>query len=120
MLLRSIHSNFFGIVAVLVLPISNLTLKLIMIIGFWLAGFYYLTQIIYTYGELTIAFGFSDIVVEEMAREVAKLGFPYNLLAKIFKYAAKPIYGKVNAKYLGIILGYVGFLVISMIACLST
>jgi hypothetical protein len=110
---------FIGMVAVLVIPILGVTLKLTMIVGFWFVGGYYLAQIIYTYGQLAIAFELSDIAVEEMSREVAKLGFPYNLLAKIFKYAGKPIYGRVNAKYSAIILGYLGLLVISIVACLN-
>jgi len=103
---------FIGIVAVPFLPISSTPLKLIMVVGFWIVGAYYLASIIYTYGQLTIAYRLSDNVFEDMGREVAELGFPYTWLEWLFKHLRKPRLGRLNAKYIGILLGYFLLLVI--------
>jgi len=109
---------FIGIVAIPVLPISNPALKSATVIGFWFVGGYYLAQIIYTYGQLRVVYGLMD-VDDVISREVEKLGFPFNILERIFKYTRKPIYGRANAKYIVIVLGYFVLLVISIISCLS-
>lgn len=109
---------FIGILAVPVLPISNLILKLVTVCGFWFVGGYYLAQIIYTYGQLKVIFGYLE-VDEVISEDVKKLGFPFDLLERAFKYTRKPIYGRANIKYFVIGLGYLGFLGISIIACLN-
>jgi len=109
---------FIGILAVPVLPISNLVLKLATICGFWFVGGYYLAQIIYTYGQLKVVFGYLD-VDDVISKDVEKLGFPFDLLEKVFKCARKPVYGRANMKYFVVGFGYLGFLGISIVACLN-
>lgn len=109
---------FIGVLAVPVLPISNLALKLVTVCSFWFVGGYFLAQIIYTYGQLKVVYGYSD-VDDVISKDVAKLGFPFNLLERVFKYARRPIYGRANIKYFVIGIGYIGFLGISIIACLN-
>ncbi len=108
---------FIGIIAVPVLPLQNLILKVISVFGFWLVGGYYLVQIVYTYGQLKVVYGLLDID-DTISHEVEKLGFPFNLLEKIFRLARQPVYEGANIKYFGIGLGYLGLLGISIIACL--
>ncbi len=83
---------FIGIIAVPVLPLQNLILKVISVFGL-------------------------DID-DTISHEVEKLGFPFNLLEKIFRLARQPVYEGANIKYFGIGLGYLGLLGISIIACL--
>ena len=109
---------FIGILAIPILPISNIILKVATVCGFWFVGGYYLAQIIYTYGQLKVVFGYLEID-EVISKDVEKLGFPFKLLERVFKYARKPIYGRANIKYFVIGLGYLGFLGISIIACLN-
>lgn len=109
---------FIGILAVPVLPIPNILLKLVTVCIFWFVGGYYLAQIIYTYGQLRVIFGYTDID-DVISEDGEKLGFPFNLLEKVFKYARKPVYGRANIKYLIIGFGYLGLLGIILIACLN-
>ena len=103
---------FIGIVAVPFLPISQTLLKGIMVVGFWIVGLYYLASIVYVYGQLTIAYELSDEVVENMGREMVALGFPYDWLEKAFKHLRKSRLQRLNAKYIGILVGYFLLLVI--------
>ena len=107
---------FIGIIAIPVLPLQSI-LKVISVFGFWFVGVYYLAQIIYTYGQLKLVYGYLDID-DTISKEVKKLGFPFNVLEKIFELARKPVYGSANIKYFGIGLGYLGLLGISIIACI--
>jgi len=109
---------FVGVLAMPLLPIGSLAIKLAAVLGFWFVGGYYLAQIIYTLGQLRIVFGYMDID-EIISTEVNKLGFPFNLLERIFGYARKPIYGRANIKYFVIGILYVILLGIVVIACLG-
>jgi hypothetical protein len=97
---------FIGIVAVPFLPISQTLLKGVMVVGFWIVGLYYLASIVYVYGQLAIAYELSPAVIEDMSPQMVALGFPHNLLEKAFKHLRKPRLGKLDAKYIGISVGY--------------
>jgi hypothetical protein len=109
---------FIGILAAPTLPISNSMLKLVTVCSFWFAGGYYLAQIIYTYGQLRVIYGYLEMN-EVISRDVAKLGFPFSLLDKIFGYARVPIYKRANIKYFVAGIAYVGLLGICIIASLN-
>jgi len=109
---------FIGMFAIPILPISSLALKLAAVCGLWFAGGYYLVQIIYTYGQLKVVYGYLEMD-DVISKDVAKLGFPFNLLERVFRFARKPLYGRANIKYFVVGFGYMGFLGILIIACLD-
>jgi hypothetical protein len=109
---------FIGMFAVPILPISSPILKLVTVCGLWFVGGYYLVQIVYTYGQLKVVYGYLE-VNDVISKDVAKLGFPFSLLERVFKFARKPLYGRANIKYFVIGVGYIGFLGIFIIACLN-
>ena len=110
---------FIGIVAVPFLPISHTLVKGIMVVGFWIVGLHYLASIIYVYGQLSIAYELSDEVVEKMSHKVVALGFPYTWLERVFKPLRKRRVGRLNAKYVGILLGYLLLLMTFFLILLS-
>ncbi len=110
---------FVGIFAIPILPINVIEIRLVSVFGFWFVGAYYLAQIIYTLGQIRVIFGYQEID-EVIAKDVKKLGFPFNLLEKVFGYARKPVYGRTNLKYITMGIGYVCLLGIVVIACFST
>lgn len=108
---------FIGIMAIPVIPLPNLVLKVVSVFCFWFVGGYYLAQIIYTYGQLKVVYGYLDID-DTISHEVEELGFPFNILERVFGFARKNLYGRANIKYFGVGIGYLGLLGISLIACI--
>jgi hypothetical protein len=91
-----------------------------MVGGFWIVGLYYLASIVYVYGQLEIAYDLSDSVREDMGTKIVELGFPYNWLEKAFKHLRKRRLGRLNAKYVGILVGYFMLLVVFVFILLKS
>lgn len=108
---------FIGIVATSFLQFSSQA-KLIMIVGFWLVGLYYLAAIIHTYGKLVIVY--SKIGLANLDRidseEFAKLGFPYSFLERVFGFLADRGIRKLNIKYIIAMLAYISLLIILLVS----